>query len=147
MGIKRHVTHNQAIFGQTQFSFHQKENKKDFESSADKEDDFEDHEEKTSKNFDTIFGSSELDLKEIALNDSDVNVKINTVFGETKVFVPQNFPLLVESSSAFAEIKLPAKNLNAFGNFTYENDAAKNAKYKIRIKANAVFGSIRFIER
>ena len=96
--------------------------------------------------YQVIFGSSSLDLKNVNLSEGNVKMKIDCVFGEMKVYVPKDMPIVISSKSVFAETKLPGKNLNAFGEFTYESETSRQATNKLYIDANAVFGSLKFIQ-
>lgn len=96
--------------------------------------------------YQALFGSGSLDLSDLDLSQQNVRLKLDSIFGELKVTIPKAMPIIINSNSVFAEIRLPKKNLNAFGTFSFESDEAKTAPYKLTIDANAVFGSIKFKE-
>jgi hypothetical protein len=98
----------------------------------------------TGNQFKTVFGSSVIDLTEPPLmNVGDLvrTVEIESVFAETKVLINPYVPVHIRVQSIFAEAKMPDGNMVAFGSLNYRNG---NDTTKLEIRADAVFGSIKF---
>ena len=144
-------TSTSAVFGSSSFSYPPKQaDLTDRDDDDDEDDENDDQDEKDpfiKPKYQVVFGSGTLDLTNVDLTKGDVKIKLDCVFGEMKVLIPKDAPIVITSKSVFAETKLPEKNLNAFGEFTYKSDSAKDAPHRLFINANAVFASIRFTER
>lgn len=97
--------------------------------------------EKELNEYNVVFGSGTLDLSlvEIPLG---TKIEINTVFGETHLLIKKNLPIKVVSSTAFGKTKLPDRNFNAFGEFTYLTPGIKLDEAQLIVEANTVFGKL-----
>lgn len=127
VGIEKRATNNEAVFARTQF-------KADESGSANQE-------------FSTVFGEGELDLTGIDLSKIDT-VSVNSVFGESVVFVKKGSAYRVQSNSAFGKSSISQdKNVNFAGKYTFSSPSLKEGEKFLTINANVVFGSFRLEEK
>jgi predicted membrane protein len=93
------------------------------------------------KQYDIVFGSSVIDLREIVLKENVTTVNINTVFGSSKIFINKNIPYKITTDVAFGSVKLPDGNSAGFGNSKLTNTSINDTTKYLNIKVNVVFGS------
>ena len=94
--------------------------------------------------YNTIFGSSKIDLSDLKLKDSFTS---NTIFGSTIIYIDSKKPINIVASSAFGEIKMPNSNSVNFGEITYTTDTYNEKNNSINIKTSVVFGSVEIKEK
>jgi predicted membrane protein len=122
MEFHKYKSETQAIFSESDFKF------------SDEGD----------NSYNTVFGTSRLDLTNTDLQKIRESIEINTVFGSTRVKIPKNFPIKVKAEVAFGRVVFPTKEFNALGETTYTSDNFKSDQPYLKVKAHAVFGDIRF---
>lgn len=93
--------------------------------------------------YNTIFGTSKLDLTDL---DTKNSFKSNTIFGTTTIYVNTNKSTKIEASSAFSQIIMPSKDSVNFGSLTYKTASFDEENY-IDIKISAVFASVEIKEK
>ncbi len=128
--ISKLSTDNEAVFSTSQF-------KLNLTDDADKD----------QRKYNTVFGESELDLTGVDLSKGDVSVKMNTVFGETRLIVNKNTPLRVRTNSVFGNAALPGKDVSAMGKFNYVSEGLTEGAPSLNVDANVVFGEFQLIQR
>jgi len=98
--------------------------------------------------YNIIFGEGEIDLARIDLEKGNVEVNINTVFGECHLKIPKNTPTIIKANTILGAARLPGKNLTALGKTEYKTTNYSPIKNKLVIRADVVFGEFRvnFIE-
>lgn len=121
-------TDNEAVFSSSQFRLDLSEDSK-------------------GKKYNTVFGESELDLRDVDLTQGPVDVQMNTVFGETRLIVRKGTPLKVRANSFFGSAQLPNKDVSALGKFTYESQDLGEDAPALNVEANVVFGQFEVIQR
>ncbi len=94
------------------------------------------------KEYNVIFGSSIIDLRDVDLTKSSKEIKINIIFGSSVLKLDENTPVRIKADAAFASAKLPNGNTAAFGTGRYENEYFKKDTNHIYIKGDVVFGSL-----
>lgn len=93
-----------------------------------------------------IFGSSLIDLTSMQIPENTTkHIKINTVFGETKVKIRKDMPVKVKVDAAFAGADLPGGNQTAFGTTYYNNADTTTTSGTLEIEASVVFGALKVI--
>lgn len=95
------------------------------------------------KEYNVIFGSSVIDLRNIDLSDGSKEIEINTIFGNTTLIIDKETPVKIKSDVVFASSKLPRENTSAFGTGHYESDNFNKDANHIYIKADIVFGELK----
>lgn len=93
------------------------------------------------KEYNVIFGSSEIDLRNVDLSNGSKEIEINTVFGETEIKIDQSTPIRIKAEAVFASAKLPNGNAASFGTATYESENFEKDTNHIYIKSDVVFGN------
>lgn len=94
------------------------------------------------KEYNVIFGSSVIDLRNIDLSSGSKEIKINTIFGGTVLKIDDKTPLKVKADAAFANAKLPNGNAATFGTGRYESETFNSDSNYVYIKGDVVFGSL-----
>jgi predicted membrane protein len=93
-------------------------------------------------NYSVVFGNAVLDLSNVT--DSTVltdDISISTVFGESKVILPDSIPVVVHSDAAFGEVKLPDRTAAAFGSVEYRSPVFDHSRQELHLRTSTVFGS------
>lgn len=100
----------------------------------------------THAKYDNIFGSTTIDLRDVKNKNLDF-VEVNAIFASTVIFLPKDIVFDIKSNAVFGSVQLPNAKETNFGSddYTLNNDVANNKR--IAIKANAVFGQIKFINK
>lgn len=101
---------------------------------------------KEAKEYVTVFGSSQLDLRGVQ-DLASVDLETVTVFGESEILIKKGTPLRVESNTVFGKSELPGRNISAFGQFQYMTPGLKDSDPALNVKVTAVFGSVKVIEQ
>lgn len=93
------------------------------------------------------FGEARLDVRMARLSEGENVLRLNALFGEIKVIVPQGMRIYMESSARFGEVKAPGHGI---GGITMHDEfmlgEADTSSY-LRIEATATFGEIKVITR
>jgi len=126
------------LFGS--FGIHQKINKSEHSSifSANKvkleslDDDVE---------FNSVFGSQEIDLSNLVVANNSSEIELNAVFGSIKLILPKDVNVKLKANSAFGSVRLPDGEEVNFGDVRKTIDRDLNSDKMISIEVNAVFGS------
>jgi predicted membrane protein len=99
------------------------------------------------REYNIVFGQGSMDLRQLKPDSNEVfRVKLNTVFGESKVLINKDVPVQIRANSAFGEVSFPNKNSVAFGNSYYASDSLDTSKAYIEIESNTVFGATKVVE-
>ena len=99
------------------------------------------------REFAVIFGRNTVDLSGISVKDKTVRVKSATVFGETVLVIDPSVPARINISSAFASATAPNGNSVALGEMSYTTKDYKEGMNCLNIEADAVFGSLRIVNK
>lgn len=93
------------------------------------------------------FGEARLDVRMARLSEGENILRLNALFGEIKVIVPEGMRVYIEGAARFGEVKAPGHGI---GGITMRDEftlgEADTASY-LRIEANATFGEIKVIAR
>jgi len=95
------------------------------------------------REYNVIFGAAKFDLRNLAIADSQkLSVKINTVFGGTRILLNPSMRFRLNATTAFGGTKAPDGNSSAFGDIKYESDSLNREKPNLEIETNTVFGGL-----
>jgi len=94
--------------------------------------------------YNVLFGKSEFDLRDINLDEGSVNLKVNTIFGNSMILVNENTPVRFRIDAVFADARLPNGNTAVIGNNQYESEGFNEKENHLYIKADVVFGAVEF---
>ena len=94
------------------------------------------------KEYNVIFGSSIIDLRDVDLTKGSKEIEINTIFGGTVVKINENTPIKIKAEAVFANAKLPNGNTATFGTGKYQSETFSKDTNHVYIKGDVVFGSL-----
>jgi len=95
------------------------------------------------KEYNVIFGSSVIDLRNIDLSKGNKEIKINTIFGGTVLKVNKDLPYRIKADAAFGGAELPNGNAAAFGTAKYESETFSRDTNHLYVKVDVVFGGFK----
>jgi len=95
-----------------------------------------------SDEYNVIFGSGEIDLRNIEDLKGDLNKEVNIIFGSGRLYLPKDIPVVVKVETVFGESKLPDGKTDFFGDYLYKNNGTSDGKDALYLEVNVVFGSI-----
>lgn len=98
--------------------------------------------EKSSKDYNAVFGNAVVDLTGIKLEGDVTRTEVNAVFGSAQVKIGPKYPVRVRASSVFGNVRLPGGEAVAFGDRKWENRAPKAGEKVLELEVNAVFGQV-----
>jgi hypothetical protein len=89
--------------------------------------------------YDVVFGRGTIDLTQLPKPEQPLTVELNVVFSTATVTVDPTWPMVIEASSAFGEVRLPDQSAAVFGTARFTTPGG--AEPLLRVRVNAVFGS------
>lgn len=97
------------------------------------------------KEYNVIFGGAVYDLKNFTVEPGkNKYVKLNTIFGGSKLVLNKNLPVKINSSTVFGGTSMPNGNNSAFGEAKYSSGFAPNDSVgNLIIEANTIFGGLK----
>lgn len=100
------------------------------------------------REYNVIFGGVIYDLSNIAFEPGkDKHIKLNTIFGSTKILLNRNIPVRINSNTVFGGTMLPNGDKSSFGEAKYNTDTIMGDTIPhLVIEANTVFGGLRVIK-
>lgn len=99
---------------------------------------------KENQEYNCIFGSQTVDLRQTGINSDEIELEVNAIFGETKLYLPKTVKVRLKSSAVFGNVSHPDGSSVSFGDRKYKSTGEEGSLDQyIEIEANAVFGSVR----
>lgn len=95
------------------------------------------------KEYNVIFGSSVIDLRDIDLSEGSKEIEINTVFGGTVLKIDDKTPVKIKAEAVFGNAELPNGNTATFGTNRYESESFSKDSSYLYVKVDVVFGSLK----
>jgi predicted membrane protein len=96
--------------------------------------------------YDIIFGRGIVDLTGLPRPEKPIDVEVNTVFGSAQIAIDPSWPVAIDGSAAFGDVRLPDQQRAAFGAAHYQNEPTSTQPL-LRLKVNSVFSSAEVIQR
>lgn len=94
------------------------------------------------REYEIIFGSGVIDLRQMKPGADQKKIEISTVFGSGTVLLDPNLPVEFKVDSVFAGASFPdGSNIN-FGEHTYRTPNFKPGEPYLEVEAEVVFGSL-----
>lgn len=93
------------------------------------------------REYSVIFGQCDFDLA--SLPDTlqhPCRIRINTIFGSSKLLNYRHLPLRIVSDAAFANVVLPDGRKTVFGSSVFQSDTFDLQKPYVELEINTVFG-------
>jgi predicted membrane protein len=100
------------------------------------------YEPTNNKEYNVVFGQGNFDFTKVDLSRGNVNVKIGTVFGGTKLKIDRDMPVRIVADAVFAGAEMPDGNTAVFGTSTYESESFHPDSNHLKIKLDVVFGGV-----
>lgn len=97
----------------------------------------------TASEYNVIFGQALFDLTGLDSLVQPKTLKINTIFGETKVLVNEDLPLLVTGDAVFSGAELDTDNVKAFGELSYKSRTYQPDSNHLDLKSDVIFGGFK----
>jgi predicted membrane protein len=99
------------------------------------------------KQYSVIFGGGTYDLSNYTIPaGKDVHIKMNTIFGGSKLILNKNMPVKINSNSVFGGTIMPNGNSSAFGSLEYTSDSIiSDTTTHLIIESNTVFGGMKIV--
>lgn len=93
------------------------------------------------KEYNVIFGRSNIDLRDFEFQNETSKVEINVVFGNGVIYLNPDLPAKIKIDAVFAEAKLPEKTVSVFGDFVYKTPAYVEGEPHLKLNIDVVFGN------
>jgi predicted membrane protein len=97
------------------------------------------------KEYNTFFGSSTYDFNYIPDSGTDARIKVNTIFGSSKIILGKNINVKIKSNTVFGGTSLPNGDQTAFGSSEYDNSALSDSSATLTIESNTIFGGLKVL--
>jgi predicted membrane protein len=94
------------------------------------------------KEFNVIFGSNMIDLRDIDLSQGSKEIEVNVIFGSADIKVSEKTPLKIKAESVFGSARMPNGNTASFGSTQYKTDTFNKDSSYLYIKTDVVFGGV-----
>jgi hypothetical protein len=91
--------------------------------------------------YNVIFSSGEIDLRDIEDIQGNVSKEVNIVFGSGRLYLPKNIPVVVKVETVFGESRLPDGKTDFFGEYNYKRGGGPGEN-TLFLEVNVVFGSL-----
>ena len=93
------------------------------------------------KEYNVVFGRSEINLRNVDLSRGNLKTQINVVFGSSSAYIDPEIPTIIKVDTVFGESTLPDRSINAFGEYVYKSPTYSEGQPYLLIEMNVVFGS------
>jgi hypothetical protein len=93
-----------------------------------------------SRDYNVIFGSGDIDFRELPAGDA--TREVNVIFGSGTLRVNPDTPVQIRMSSVFGSVRGPDGQTVSFGDRTWTSASYREGVPALRVKAAAVFGSL-----
>lgn len=95
-----------------------------------------------SEEYNCLFGSSKIDLRNTNFEEKNIELEVNAVFGSVKLYLPENVKVRIKASSAFGSVRSKDHQQDGIGDQEF-SEGSRTGDVEITVKASAVFGSVR----
>jgi hypothetical protein len=89
--------------------------------------------------YDVIFGRGAIDLTQLKRPARPTTLELNVVFSSSTLTIDPAWPIVIEGSAAFGEVRMPDQATAAFGTARFRTHDSDEPILRIRV--NTVFGS------
>ena len=101
------------------------------------------HARKAAKSYQTVFGSSTINLSDIELDDIPKKISVSTAFGSTQLIINKRIPTRIKLSCAFSHALMPDGSRHSLGEYSY---TTSNRKPELIIDLRLAFTNLEIIE-
>jgi hypothetical protein len=100
------------------------------------------------KEYNVIFSGATFALRNMEFSENKpIRIKLNTIFGGSKVLVSKGTALKVHATTVFGGSKLPDENVSAFGSIQFSSDTVGVEKPVLEIESSTVFGGLQIRQK
>ena len=93
--------------------------------------------------YNVIFGKGTFDFRSYRpAGNTPENIKINTVFGNSTIILPDSIATRVNVDAVFSGAQMPNGNATAFGSTSYTSEDVDSLAIQLNIKADVVFSGL-----
>ena len=96
---------------------------------------------KSQSEYNIVFSSSKIDLRDISIENGSFYSEINIVFGSGRLLINPEVPLKIKTENVFGESKLPDRSISFLGGHTYQSPTYSEGENCIQLDVNVVFGN------
>ncbi|MDY6914988.1 MAG: LiaF-related protein [Candidatus Cloacimonadota bacterium] len=90
-----------------------------------------------------IFGSSDIDFRNIDLSEQNARAEVDVVFGSANILVDHQAPMKIYLDTVFGDCRIQGKNIGPFSKSVYTTESFKEGEYYLEVELDIVFGSAR----
>ncbi len=94
------------------------------------------------KKFSTVFGSSNLDLRGLTVDELNNDIKIDSAFGRTHVLTDATTPIKAHIDTGFASVSIRGQKIANFGEIDYQSPDYSADKPALKLDIDAAFGEV-----
>jgi predicted membrane protein len=105
------------------------------------------YEPENNKEYNVVFGQGNFDFTNVDLSHGNVNIKIGTVFGGTKIKIDRDMPVKIIADAVFSGAELPDGSTAVFGTSSYQSETFHPDSNHLKIKLDVVFGGVEVIRQ
>ena len=92
----------------------------------------------------TVFGDCNVDLSDSTLADGDHELRIHSVFGDSKIIIPKDTSISVTATSTFGDLNILGKQKGGFSpEIHFTSPTYSTATKRLKLSISKVFGDIR----
>ncbi|MFC1887332.1 hypothetical protein ACFLYK_00830 [Candidatus Cloacimonadota bacterium] len=91
--------------------------------------------------YNVVFGSGIIDLRDLKDLPKNMSKEINIVFGSGRIYLPENIPVKLKVDTVFGESRLPDGKTEFFGEYRYQK-GENFTDDTLFLEINVVFGSV-----
>lgn len=92
-----------------------------------------------------IFSDGKLDLTKMKAPINSRSLKLNIVFSDAKIRIPEHIPVLVKINTIFSDLKQPKDRKVSFPGFDYVSKGFVDGQPYIEIRIQGLFSDIKII--
>jgi len=95
--------------------------------------------------YSSVFGSQNVDFTAAKRTEGTYYIECNSVFGSSKLYIPQDIDVSIKKSAVFGSVKDPSGHDTSFGDGSFKSKMGSATH--LNLEVNAVFGSVEIIRR
>jgi predicted membrane protein len=91
--------------------------------------------------YNIIFGSGVIDLREVVELQKKTSREINIIFGAGTIILPENTPVKIKTDTVFGGSRFPDGKTDFFGEYKYRHNSGTEEE-TLYLEINVIFGSL-----
>ena len=91
----------------------------------------------------TVFGDSDVDLRQCVLAEGEHWLRVSGVFGDTEILIPQTMAVSVTASTTFGDVQITDQKREGFAPaLNYESPEFSTASRRLHVQTSQIFGDV-----